>query len=132
MSDKSSLFPKAEIMKAACLIYYSDPDPYDGRDVPFALVESEERAKTICAEIIEFGQKLAAQMKYPFEEDISEEEYYIRSETNLKLYDSEWPYKWVAEYYSDFEVDWTSSEYGEPVKMRFNNSTVSYKQLRIL
>lgn len=122
---------KTNNMKSAYLIYYHDQDPYEGQDVPFGIAESEERAKTICAEIIEFGNSLAAQMLYPYEDGISDEEYSLRSDKCGELRSTPFPYGWICKSWSDFEKDW-SHEDGEPQKMKFDTNTVAYKELPLL
>lgn len=118
-------------MKTAYLIYYANQDSYEGQDFPFGIAESEEHAKTICAEIINFGQKLAAKMKYPFEEGISDEEYSIREEVNKTALKMDWPHGWIPHSYSDFEAEWSYEE-GEAQRMSFDARTVAYKALPLL
>lgn len=118
-------------MPFSYLIYYNNQDSYEGQDIPFAIVNSEKRAKTICAEIISFGNSLAAQMLYPFEDDISDDEYSARDNKYRELRSQPFPHGWVCESYSDFQRV-GSHEEGEPEKMEFDANTVSYKKLPLL
>lgn len=118
-------------MKSSYLIFYNNQDSYEGQDSPFAIVESEERAKQITTEIIDFGNSLAAQMLYPFEEDISDEEYVKRDENNRSLLTRRWPYNWEPQSWSDFQNEYPSED-GQPQKMKFDSNTVSYKELPLL
>lgn len=118
-------------MKSAYLIYYNNQDSYEGQDSPFAIVDSEKRAKQIATEIIDFGNSLAAQMLYALEDGISDEEYERRESKNRQILSSIWPYNWEPQSYSDFQREWLS-EGGQPQKMKFDSNTVSYKELPLL
>lgn len=121
---------KTNNMKSAYLIYYHDQDPYEGQDVPFAIVKSKKRAEAICQNIIRYGQALAEQMLYPFEEGISDEEYFARGSKNGELAKAPWPHDWEGRSYSDFEKDWSQED--GPQKMKFDSRTVAYRELPLL
>lgn len=117
--------------KSAYLIFYNNQDSYEGQDSPFAIVESEERAKQITTEITNFGNSLAAQMLYVFEDGISDEEYERRDSKNRQVMSSPWPYSWEPQSYSDFQNEYPSED-GQPQKIKFDSNTVSYKKLPLL
>ena len=112
------------------LIYYSNQDSYEGQNQPFAIVNTKSRAEKIVKEIRTFGENLANQMLYAYEQEISHEEYIKRSEDNDKLLTQKWPYGWEPSFYSDFE----SLGYNEdgPEKMKFIIWTVEFKELPVL
>ena len=118
-------------MKTSYLIYYHDLDPYEGRDIPFAIVNSSKRAEKIRQNIIKHGKTLAEQMPYPYEEGISDEEHWARDSKNRELQNAPWPHDWKSHSYSDFEREPSYVE-GEPEKMIFQEQTVEYRELPLL
>lgn len=114
--------------KTSYLIYYAEQDQYEGRDIPFAIVNSKKRAEKITKEIIDHGKLIAAQMKNPFEEDISDEEYSLRWDKNRELQAGVFPYNWRCRSF-DFERD-SSSDTASG--MKFDESTVAFKELPVI
>lgn len=121
-------------MKTAYLIYYHDLDPYEGQDIPFAIVNSKKKAEKIRQDIIKYGQSLAEQMLYPYEEGISDEEYWARDSKNRELQNAPWPHDWKSHSYSDFERGYSLYSFTEdgPEKMTFQEQTVEYRELPLL
>jgi hypothetical protein len=112
------------------LIYYADQDPYEGRDSFFAVTETEERAKEICADIINYGKNLGDELKYEFEDGISEEQYADRLILNDLLKEEPWPHGWSPRY-ADFNPAWAALE-GGPITMTFDERTVAYQEIKKL
>lgn len=56
-------------MKTAYLIYYHDLDPYEGQDVPFAIVNSKKKAEKICQNII-CHPLMARQLREKLQENV--------------------------------------------------------------
>lgn len=115
----------------AYLIYH-DSEEYESQLSPRIICLTRKRAEDIVAEICTFGQSLGRRLLNEFRnedgEDVSDEVYCARVESNrIEMESAKWPHEWEANLYSDFENDYSN----RPHK-RFKSENLKIEELPLV